>query len=93
MSPRLSLARANHTVTIVDNKAYIFGGETAGDQLASNEMHAITLEHKSKEKPEFDYSVYPALEDEVGNGRWKATRARARSSGLQLIPLLFSVSF
>lgn len=54
-----SLARSNHTFTVVSNKAYIFGGSTASGILASNDVHAITLEHSGK--PEMDYSVIPAV--------------------------------
>ncbi|EME78107.1 uncharacterized protein MYCFIDRAFT_87291 [Pseudocercospora fijiensis CIRAD86] len=63
---RLSLARSNHTVTVVKNKAYIFGGETASDKLASNEIHAVTLSHPSHGTPEPDYSVLPAVADVEG---------------------------
>ncbi|KAF1847533.1 galactose oxidase [Cucurbitaria berberidis CBS 394.84] len=54
-----SLARSNHTVTVIGNKAYIFGGNTATNILASNDVHAITLEHSGE--PEMDYSMIPAL--------------------------------
>ena len=54
-----SLVRSGHTFTVVGNKAYLFGGSTATNTVASNEIHAITLEHSGK--PEMDYSVIPAL--------------------------------
>ena len=44
---------------MVNNKAYIFGGITADDRLASNDVHAITLEHTGQ--PETDYSLIPAI--------------------------------
>ncbi|KAH7374277.1 hypothetical protein BKA66DRAFT_468172 [Pyrenochaeta sp. MPI-SDFR-AT-0127] len=56
---RRSLARSNHTVTVIGNKAYIFGGSTAANVLASNDVHAFTLEHSGE--PEVDYSLIPAL--------------------------------
>lgn len=56
---RRSLARANHTVTVVGNRAYIFGGNTATNALATNDVHAITLGHSGE--PEMDYSMIPAL--------------------------------
>lgn len=55
------MARSNHTVTVIGNKAYIFGGDTAGNVLASNDVHAVTLEKSGK--PEMDYSMIPALSD------------------------------
>jgi hypothetical protein len=56
---RRSLARSHHTVTVVKNKAYVFGGMTADNLLASNDIHAITIEHSGK--PEMDYGLIPAL--------------------------------
>jgi hypothetical protein len=56
---RRSLARSNHTVTVIGNKAYIFGGDTANNVLASNDVHVVTIEHSGK--PEMDYSMIPAL--------------------------------
>ncbi|KAF2713011.1 hypothetical protein K504DRAFT_127966 [Pleomassaria siparia CBS 279.74] len=63
---RRSLARRNHTVTVVNNKAYIFGGdvqpngESEGSwKLTSNEMHVVTL--SSSGEPESDYHLIPAI--------------------------------
>lgn len=80
---RLSLARSNHSLTVVDNKAYIFGGETASEKLASNEVHAVTLEH-TDEKPEFDYSVFPALADDIEGTNGKVPAARSKHAACQL---------
>ena len=44
---------------MIGNKAYIFGGDTATNVLASNDVHVITLEHSGE--PEMDYSLVPAL--------------------------------
>jgi hypothetical protein len=44
---------------VVANKAYIFGGTTSDNLLASNDTHAITVDHSGK--PEMDYSLIPAL--------------------------------
>lgn len=86
---RLSLARANHTVTVVGNKAYIFGGETASGKLASNEVHAVTLEH-TDQQPEFDYSVLPALADDIeGSGRTPAARTKHAASHLNVCVAVF----
>jgi hypothetical protein len=46
-------------VTVVENKAYIFGGTTSENLLASNDTHAVTVEHSGK--PEMDYGLIPAL--------------------------------
>jgi hypothetical protein len=61
---RLSLVRSDHTCTVVSNKAYIFGGETASGKLASNDIHFVTFE--SSGNPEPDYSVVPAVPDVEG---------------------------
>ncbi|KAF1917405.1 hypothetical protein BDU57DRAFT_513638, partial [Ampelomyces quisqualis] len=54
-----SLARSHHTVTVVANKAYIFGGTTSDNLLASNDIHAVTVQHSGK--PDMDYGLIPAL--------------------------------
>jgi hypothetical protein len=56
---RRSLARSHHTVTVIGNKAYIFGGYTADNGVASNDVHAITYEYSGK--PEMDYGMIPAI--------------------------------
>lgn len=38
-----SIPRSSHTVTVVKNKAYIFGGEISPRQPVDNAMHVITL--------------------------------------------------
>ncbi|KAF2652014.1 hypothetical protein K491DRAFT_605797 [Lophiostoma macrostomum CBS 122681] len=71
-STQRSLARSHHTLTIIDNKAYIFGGETASGELASNDMQAVTVVESGK--PEMDYSLIPAIpsqEDKVPKARTK----------------------
>lgn len=52
-------------MTIIDNKAYIFGGETAAGKLAGDEVHAVTLQASGK--PEPDYAVVPAIPDVKGD--------------------------
>ncbi|PSN61077.1 galactose oxidase [Corynespora cassiicola Philippines] len=58
-STRRSLARSNHTLTVVGNKAYVFGGNTNHGGIATNDIHAITLVHSGE--PEVDYHLIPAL--------------------------------
>lgn len=57
--------RSHHTVTVVANKAYIFGGTTSDGLLASNDIHAVTVEHSGK--PEMDYGLTPALPTTEGD--------------------------
>jgi hypothetical protein len=51
-------------LTVVNNKAYIFGGITADNKLTSNEVHAVTLEHSGE--PEMDYNLIPAIPSAEG---------------------------
>lgn len=62
---RLSLARSHHTLTVIENKAYIFGGTASDNLLSSNDVHAVTVEHSGK--PEMDYGMTPALPNIEGN--------------------------
>ncbi|KAI7518461.1 hypothetical protein KC331_g21187, partial [Hortaea werneckii] len=59
---RLSLARADHSLSIIGNKAFIFGGETAAGKVATTDVHAITL--ASADQPEPDYALIPAVPDQ-----------------------------
>lgn len=66
--PRLALARSNHTVTVINDKAYIFGGEQAGGKLCNTDVHVISL--PSTTKPAAEYACYPAFplkEDATGD--------------------------
>lgn len=60
-STRRSLARSNHTLTVLGNNAYIFGGVTA-QGIAINDVHAVKLSPSGK--PEPDYRLIPALPEE-----------------------------
>ncbi|KAI5361604.1 Putative kelch-type beta propeller [Septoria linicola] len=76
---RNSVVRSDHSVTVVKNKAYIFGGETGSGKLASNDIHAVTLDAPSEEKihPEPDYLVLPAVPDVEGQEVPKARTKHA----------------
>nr|XP_023908632.1 uncharacterized protein LOC112020305 [Quercus suber]POF15610.1 tip elongation aberrant protein 3 [Quercus suber] len=63
-STRMSLTRTGHSLTIVDNKAYIFGGTTATEKLSSNDLHAITLTTGDHAEPQ--YSVIPGIAQSEG---------------------------
>ncbi|KAI1373169.1 hypothetical protein F4677DRAFT_430423 [Hypoxylon crocopeplum] len=54
-----SLIRSHHTLTVVGNKAYIFGGRTSLGKLATNNIHSIALPTASTASPE--YQVLPAI--------------------------------
>ncbi|KAJ4356394.1 uncharacterized protein N0V89_004427 [Didymosphaeria variabile] len=59
-----SLIRSNHTLTIIDSKAYIFGGETADGEVASNDMHVVNL--APGEDQVWEYQLIPALAKDEG---------------------------
>lgn len=52
------LPRAQHTVTVVKGRAYVFGGEVEPNKLADNDMHVVIL--PSSGVLEADYTTYPA---------------------------------
>ncbi|KAF4993232.1 hypothetical protein FGRMN_6596 [Fusarium graminum] len=54
----LSLARSHHTVTVIDNKAYIFGGKTDDGKLCNNDIHAVAI---GGQQGEGEYACYPAV--------------------------------
>jgi len=65
---RESLERSSHTITVLHGKAYIFGGITSNGELASNDMHVISLPgfaHGSSE----EYKCVPALGAEIPKPR------------------------
>lgn len=55
----LALARSHHTVTVIGDKAYIFGGERASRELCNTDIHAFSL--PSDTKPTAEYACYPAF--------------------------------
>ncbi|QIW96234.1 hypothetical protein AMS68_001752 [Peltaster fructicola] len=60
----LSLNRSHHTVTVVKDKAYIFGGKTTEKTMAGNEIHAISLlslAEAEKKATDSQYAVIPAI--------------------------------
>lgn len=56
---RSSLIRSHHTLTVVGDKAYIFGGQTTQGKLATNNIHSVALHTSSNATPE--YQVLPAI--------------------------------
>lgn len=55
----LALARSHHTVTVIEDKAYIFGGEESEGKLCNTDVHAISV--PSDTKPASEYACYPAF--------------------------------
>ena len=53
-----SIPRSSHTLSVVKNRAYIFGGEISPRQPVDNAMHIVTL--PSTELTEADYQEIPA---------------------------------
>ncbi|KAI8628499.1 hypothetical protein F5Y19DRAFT_142431 [Xylariaceae sp. FL1651] len=54
-----SLARFNHTVTIIGKRIIIFGGQISHSQLATNDIYSIALPIKDAPTPQFQ--VLPAI--------------------------------
>ncbi|XXG95336.1 hypothetical protein Hte_001597 [Hypoxylon texense] len=53
-----NISRSHHTLTVIGDRAYIFGGRTSQDKLANNNLHSIALS-TSNNAPE--YQVLPAI--------------------------------
>ena len=53
------MARSHHSVTVIGNKAFIFGGEQPKAKLCSNEVHAISL--PTGDDADVEYACYPAV--------------------------------
>ncbi|KAI0007553.1 hypothetical protein F4779DRAFT_591290 [Xylariaceae sp. FL0662B] len=56
---RSSLTRSHHTVTVVGNQAYIFGGQTSQGKLANTNIHSIAVSRGNTAAPE--YQLLPAI--------------------------------
>ena len=83
---RSSLSRSGHSLSIVKNKAYIFGGETADGKLASNEVHAVTLESSDNAEPQ--YAVIPAVA-KVDGGKIPVARKAHAACALNICVAVF----
>ena len=86
MPSRLSLSRADHSLSIVGNKAFIFGGETAAGKLASTDVHAVTL--ASANQPEPDYALIPAVPD-VKDGKVPVARKKHAACAFNVCVAIF----
>src|SRR4051812_39937793 len=57
----LSLARSHHTVTVLGDTAYIFGGEGPDGALCPTDVIAVSLPTEKFSAPETSYKVYTAI--------------------------------
>ncbi|KAI8958831.1 hypothetical protein F5Y11DRAFT_27264 [Daldinia sp. FL1419] len=60
----VSLSRSHHTLTVVGDKAYIFGGQTSQGKLSTNNIHSIALPTGDATAP--NHQVLPAITAEKG---------------------------
>lgn len=56
----LALARSHHSVTIIGDKAYIFGGQKEDGSLCTSDVHAVALPSDRPQNTE--YACYPAVD-------------------------------
>ena len=63
------LPRSSHTLTVINDQAYIFGRTDEHGELAGNEMHIVSLPVKSRSPKtgEPDYKCVPALGEGGGS--------------------------
>ncbi|KEQ93941.1 hypothetical protein AUEXF2481DRAFT_31013 [Aureobasidium subglaciale EXF-2481] len=62
----LALARSHHTVSIVNDKACIFGGQSTDRELVSTDIHTVTLPFKNTSPTDVAYACYPAVARDEG---------------------------
>ena len=74
------LPRSLHSLVVIGERAYIFGGESAPGELAGNEVHIITLPSSSVR--ESDYQCVPSLGEHEEEK--DVPCARAEHSGLAI---------
>ncbi|KAM0298112.1 hypothetical protein ACHAPM_008809 [Fusarium culmorum] len=60
----LSLARSHHSVTVINGKAYIFGGKKDDGKLCNNDVHAVAIPGENQVQGQGEYACYPAVGDE-----------------------------
>lgn len=73
---RASLARSNHSLSILSHKAYIFGGELGDGKLADTSVHVVSLlpADKAEANGEQQYAMVPALPDGETGGEASGVR-------------------
>ncbi|KAK3348686.1 hypothetical protein B0T25DRAFT_519080 [Lasiosphaeria hispida] len=75
------LGRSHHTLTVIGEKAYIFGGEDPRSRgLCSPSVHVITLPTRDPKVPadvkHFSYEPFPVLDEKTGETYVPAPRTR-----------------
>lgn len=59
--PSDSLARSSHTLAVINNDLYIYGGLVSHTTLTTNEIHVIKLSNLSQETLGSQYAAIPAI--------------------------------
>ena len=69
------LPRFDHTLSVVSERAYIFGGKKENRSYAGNEIHIVTLPLKTRDEGDADYKCVPALGEEGTEQKVPVARA------------------
>ncbi|KAL8377238.1 hypothetical protein RB595_008086 [Gaeumannomyces hyphopodioides] len=84
-----SLARSHHTVTVIGDRACVFGGEQADGQLCNTDVHAVTL----SSGPGDDTTAAPSAQDandtvpsQRSHDRYPAFPLKDATTGELLVP-------
>ncbi|KAK3933559.1 putative kelch domain-containing protein [Diplogelasinospora grovesii] len=73
----LDLARSHHTVTVIGNKAHIFGGQRPDGTLCSTDVHAIALSADGEVGAQYAcYPAFPLQDAATGEIQVPAPRSR-----------------
>ena len=64
---REGLARSHHTVTVIGNNAYIFGGKTADGKTCTTDIHKIPISSDQEEDVEYA-CISAASRNPIGTG-------------------------
>ncbi|EJT75627.1 hypothetical protein GGTG_05560 [Gaeumannomyces tritici R3-111a-1] len=84
-----SLARSHHTVTVIGDRAYIFGGEEAGGQLCNTDVHAVTLSSGPRDDTTAVHSAQDAYDTapaQRSHDRYPAFPLKDATTGELLVP-------
>ncbi|KAL8307088.1 hypothetical protein RB597_001229 [Gaeumannomyces tritici] len=84
-----SLARSHHTVTVIGDRAYIFGGEEAGGQLCNTDVHAVMLSSGPRDDTTAVHSAQDAYDTapaQRSHDRYPAFPLKDATTGELLVP-------
>lgn len=60
----VTLSRSNHSISVINGRAYIFGGDLPSGQLANNDMHLVILPSSSVLEADYkSISARPQMKD------------------------------